>query len=274
VRTGKNVSPALQEALKREGLDTVEGAFAYTGGEELSKPNLAHRRRTRLSIKDADGQTHELYLKRYEREKLSERLRRWWTYGSRMSPGGVEFDNIEAMQDAHLTSMQCVICGEQWSKRGAKRSYLIVTAVPGCKLEACISEFLDTNANRPKVLREFTITLGRLVARLHVSGFVHRDLYSAHVFLDESGGQISLSLIDLGRAFRPKLRRLRWKVKDLAQLKYSMPRKRWVERYWDMFLRTYLSGSEPGVLRKLDRRIDRKVALMRFRNRKRKIRGE
>ena len=47
--TSQDISPLLA-ALKREGLDTVYGAFAHKGGQELVKKGLGHRSRTRLSI--------------------------------------------------------------------------------------------------------------------------------------------------------------------------------------------------------------------------------
>ena len=51
--------------LKREGLDTVEGAFACSGGELLSKPNLRGRQRVRLRLTDDAGRPVVWYLKRY-----------------------------------------------------------------------------------------------------------------------------------------------------------------------------------------------------------------
>jgi len=268
VKIGGNVSPELLAALEREGLDNVEGAFAYSGGQDLLKAGLGHRRRTRLSITDRTGRAHELYLKRYEREALGARLKRWRTYGVRTSPAGVEFDNIEALQAAGVPTMQAVICGQQWGCLDALRSYLIVTAVPGRKLEQCIGEFLDRNAENPDAVRDFTVALGRLVAKLHAAGYVHRDLYAAHVFLDERDGRTELYLIDLARVFAPKCRRMRWWIKDLAQVKYSMPQRRWVPEYWALFLREYLGGDRNWAAQAVNRRIDRKVALMRFRRRR------
>jgi hypothetical protein len=68
--------------------------------------------------------------------------------------------------------------------------------------------------------------LARFVARFHRTGFVHRDLYLSHVFLAAGRGGHSLEdyvLIDLQRVFRPRLRRSRWRVKDLAALAWSTP---------------------------------------------------
>jgi len=112
-----------------------------------------------------------------------------------------------------------------------------------------------------------------LVANLHAAGHVHRDLYASHIFLDAEGGRVQLYLIDLARVFVPRWRVFRWRVKDLAQLKYSMP-PAWVEAHWDGFLAAYLrrlaggpsveQAFEPARAR-LAAAIDRKVEHMRRR---------
>ena len=113
-----------------------------------------------------------------------------------------------------------------------------------------------------------------LVRTLHEAGYVHRDLYSSHVFLDESAGPTAIHLIDMARVFRPRARTLRWWVKDLAQLKYSMPSARWTERYWVLFIREYLGSRRDWAVQPMDRRIARKVAWMRYRaQRKRRQRA-
>ena len=274
MRVGKQPDEQLLGALRAEGLDTVEGAFAYAAGEELVKPDLGNRSRTRLFLTDQTGKRHELYLKRYGSEKLRERLRRWWTYGPRRSPAAVEMDNIETLHSAALTNMRAVICGEHRGVLGFRRSYVIVTAATGMKLEECISGFLDRNAENPAAPEELAAALGRLLRNLHATGCVHRDLYAAHIFLQESGEGIALSLIDLGRVFAPRWRRRRWRIKDLAQLKYSMPRRRWTHEYWDLFLRSYLESCDDNVLRLWNRAISRKVAMMRFRHRRKIKVGE
>ena len=274
MRVARNVEPALLDALRHEGLDTIEGAFSYAGGEDLVKAGLGHRRRTQFTVTDATGRSHELYLKRYEREALADRGRRWWRYGVRTSPAGVEFDNIESLRTAQIPTMRAILCEEQWGLLDAERSYLIVTAVPGQKLEQCISEFLDRNADRPEMLWVLTHALAAFIRKLHDTGFVHRDLYNSHIFLNELDGRLELHLIDLARVFVPKWRCFRWRVKDLSQLKYSMPRTRWSDEYWGPFMRRYLGTDEQSVLRRWEKQIDRKAARMRRRvHRKQKETG-
>ena len=258
-------STSLLTALRQHRLDTVAGAFSYGAGTDLLKPGLDHRRRTRLELRDMDGNAHVLYLKRYGMERPGALLRRWWEHGRRVSSAGVEFDNINAARAAGVPTMEALACGEEFSLLGAERSFMLVTEVPGDALERCFEDFLDRNAGSPQAVAAVTGKLGSIVASLHRAGYVHRDLYASHVFMDESPPRPELYLIDLARMFRPRRRTFRWRVKDLAQLKYSMPA-RWVADHWDGFLNVYFTGAPAGEARAVwEHAIDEKVAWMRAR---------
>ncbi len=250
-----------QEILKREGLDTLSGAFAYTGGEELSKPGLGTRQRFSLLLTDETGQTVRWYLKRYGPDPWPVRLRRLWRAG----PARREFKNIRRLQTAGVPTMRAVAMGEESDALGVRRSYIIATAVPGEAMERCFDDFLTRHDLDGAIMKRFNDALVNLVGSLHSAGLVHRDLYASHIFLDETPTGLKLYLIDLARVFSLKLRTFRWRVKDLAQLKYSMPTA-WVERHWDDFLRRYLSNA--GLVSFWSEAIDRKVASMRQRQRK------
>ncbi len=259
-------SALLLTALRQRRLDTVAGAFSYRAGTDLLKPGLERRRRTRLELSDLDGNAHVLYLKRYGVERPGALLRRWWEHGRRVSPAGVEFDNINAARAAGVPTMEALACGEEFSLLGAKRSFMLATEVPGDALERCFEDFLDRNAESPQAVAAVTGKLGSIVASLHRAGYVHRDLYASHVFMDESPPRPELYLIDLARMFRPRRRTFRWRVKDLAQLKYSMPAQ-WVADYWDGFLNVYFTGAPAGEARAVwEQAIDEKVAWMRARS--------
>jgi len=257
---------ALMAALRREGLDSVDGAFAYGAGRDVVKPGLRHRRRTRLELTDDAGVTQTIYLKRYGRERIMDRLWRWYTYGRRRSPAGVEFHNIRAARAAGLPTMEAVCYGEEFHElagfisMGSARSYVVVTAVPGDALERCCEEFLARHADSDEVVVALTEKLADLAREFHEAGFVHRDFYASHIFLDQRDGRTDLYLIDLARMFSPR-RRFRWRVKDLAQLKYSMP-PAWVERFWQTFAARYFAGAD-SARRSYERAIGRKVSAMR-----------
>ena len=253
----------LDELLADAGLDTVEGAFAYGSGEDLVKPGLGTRRRTRIELEDRQGVSRVLYLKRYGSERWADRWRRFITYG-RCSPASVEFDNIRAARRCGVSTMEAVAFGHEMGFGGlaGRLSYLVVTSVPGDAIERCGVDFLASHANDDGAER-LTRELARQVGALHGGGFVHRDLYAAHVFLHDSPDGLELYLIDLARAFSPRWRKFRWRVKDLAQLKYSMP-EAWIESHWDEFLRLYLDIC-PGDHQRYSRAIDRKADSIRRR---------
>lgn len=263
MKAGEGIDPAILAAVRRAGLDTVKGAFAFGGGAELSKPGLGYRQRTRIELRDEHGRTHRLYLKRYAREPLGQWLRRRVTYGWDVGPAAVEFANIAAAKAAGVATMRAVACDEQGGCCGPARGYIIVAAVPGEALERALPSFLSRHGQGDAVKR-FTMKLAALVGALHGSGYVHRDLYASHIFLDEVRDGLELYLIDLARMFRPRWRRFRWVVKDLAQLKYSMP-DGWVDAYWDVFLKACLGEKGGGAFGRFRRAIDRKVARMRRR---------
>ena len=166
--------------------------------------------------------------------------------------------------------MEHALAGEEFDESGASRSYIIVSAVPGRSLESCFEEFLARHADAPGAIEEFTVRLAEFVKRFHDSGLTHRDLYASHIFLDETAEGPRLYLIDLARVFRPWWRRFRWRVKDLAELKYSLP-DRWVRAHWEGFLAAYVARIG-GRARKWAGAIDRRVARMRRRSRRRRER--
>ncbi|MFP4054485.1 MAG: lipopolysaccharide kinase InaA family protein [Phycisphaerae bacterium] len=266
----EEICEPLKEAIVAAGLDTVEGAFAYRQGEDLHKPGLGVRRRTRIELTDSAGDTHMLFLKRYGRERFGARLRRRLTYGQWATPGVVEYANVQAVGEAGIPTMAELACGED--RQG--RSFVLVTAVEGASLETRAEDFFLRQQDDPERLERFTDALAELAQRFHAAGFCHRDFYACHVFLDERGGALDLSLIDLARVFSPRWRAFRWRVKDLAQLKYSMP-PRWVEEQWVRFLGSYMGPDAPRRdLRRYELAIARKVALMESRRKTQPYRFE
>jgi len=160
--------------------------------------------------------------------------------------------------------MEVVAAGEEPGRLGPRRSYLIVTAVPGDALSRCGEDFLARHRDDEPVA-SLTRQLAELARKLHQAGYVHRDFYASHLFLEAQAGSIRLYLIDLARLFKPRWRRFRWRVKDLAQLKFSMPAG-WVRRHWQTFLAEYLGASGRSQTDRYNRAIDRKVAAMRRRH--------
>ncbi|MFA6133865.1 MAG: lipopolysaccharide kinase InaA family protein [Phycisphaerae bacterium] len=261
----KQFMPAdMLEVIRRNNLDTVASAFSYAQARDLTRAGLGHRRYFRIELTDGQGRPLVLYMKRYEREPLAWRLRRLLTYGPGQSPASVEMECVRSANQANLPTIQHAYYQEERDLLGVRRSYILLSAVPGVALEHCFAEFMDRNASRPEVLEDFTRRLAELVAALHRSGYVHRDLYASHIYLDDPDGAMRLSLIDVARMFRPRCCVFRWRVKDLAQLKYSMP-PAWIERHWDAFFQDYLRLVGISNGRRYAAAVTRKVAKMRRR---------
>lgn len=236
IRYGNGATAAIREMLTAHGLDRVEGAFAFGEGEDLIKAGLGHRRRTRLTLTDGQGHSHTLYLKRYEPEPPEYRRERFGSEAG--SPAEQEFNNIQAVCEAGVPTMQAIVMGQE--DRDCPRSFLLVSSVPGEKLENMISGFLEANQDSPEVIERFTVALAEFVRKFHAAGLVHRDLYGCHIFAQHLETDPTFHLIDLARVFRPRRLASRWRIKDLAQLYYSLPKRRWAKPYWPLFLRTYL----------------------------------
>jgi tRNA A-37 threonylcarbamoyl transferase component Bud32 len=227
----------LLAALRELGLDTVRGAFAYGGGQQLDKPGLGSRSRTRVVLNVA-GQRQVVYLKRYGRQGPLARLSRRVRGDGAISRGRREYDNIRAVRAAGVPTMRELLVGEDMGLLGERRSYVVFSEVAGDALSRR-ADLADRLRDDEPLRAELTRRLVELVARLHAAGLVHRDLYASHVFAADAAGGLELSLIDLARVFAPRRRRFRWFVKDLASLKFSMPRS-WVQPCWDRFLCDYL----------------------------------
>ena len=251
----------LKQAVRQMGLDSPSGAFAFDSGQQLTKPGLAGRRRTRLEVQLPGGGQAVVYLKRYSSESFYQKIRRLLLYGIGASQAGVERDNIEQARIAGLATMDVLAFGQEKSFLGVKRGFLVVSSVPGDALERTCRAFLDTCGLDSPAAAMLTCRLAELVGKLHRSGYVHRDLYASHIFMETGPAGPELWLIDLARMFRPRLRRFRWKVKDLAQLRYSMPGD-WVSRWWDDFITRYLQTPSDRTKKRYNRAVESKVAGM------------
>jgi len=257
------MSPELLEVIRRHRLDDIDVAFNFGSAHDLTRPGLGHRKYLRLTLDDASGKIHTLYLKRYDREPLSWRLRRLFTYGPRESPASVELECVRGANNANLPAIRWAYCNQEVDIWGAKRSYTILSEVRGAALEHCLEGFLSRSAGNQKVLEVFVDRLASLTASLHKSGFVHRDLYTSHIYLLEENGDFGLWLIDLARMFKPRWRQFRWRVKDISQLKYSMPLE-WTAAWWDRFMEKYLCELGVKCGRRFRLAVDVKEKLMRW----------
>ncbi|MFW6146741.1 MAG: lipopolysaccharide kinase InaA family protein [Planctomycetota bacterium] len=207
------IEPACEATLRDAGLTTYEAFMTTTLGEALVKPGLEGRERIRLTLAE-----QTFYLKRY----------------ALPARAGLESSAVRDVKNAGIRTMDLAATGA-----GPRGGFVMVTEVPGDALSRRFDELFQRFDGGPVVGEGLARQLGELAGRLHRAGLFHRDLYADHIFVDVRGDELELYLIDLARVFKPRhLRRWRWRLKDLAALKYSLPSD-WTAVYWPTVLEAY-----------------------------------
>lgn len=261
--------PSYVRLLEAHGLTSLEALFGYETGERLAKSGLGEWRvRMRVSlaavpagavsgigtgadrdmseIESAPGATpaagmpHVVYLKRFENPPPREQ-RRVRASSTGRSLAGVEWEWIRRLTDDGIACPRGIALGEEIVADKERRSALIMDSVPGDSLERWCGRWRrEGEVGGALTKRRLIEALADFIALFHGKGYVHRDLYLSHVFFDpDATPERALHLIDLQRVKRPRWRRWRWIVKDLASLNYSTParsasrsdRLRWLKRY-------------------------------------------
>jgi hypothetical protein len=247
------VQPSYQQALAESGLDSLESVFAYEGGQNLTKPNLAlWRHRIRFEFADGRG----AYLKRYDRPPISVQLKGWIQHGRRALLSDYDKGPIEALAANNVLIPQTIAYGGRWAGWFERRSFIITLEIPNAhSLEQKLPDCFQSRPSRlqRQAKKQFIKMLADFLCRFHAAGYRHRDLYLSHVFF--SGAQ-TLYLIDLHRSFKPRFFGTHYLVKDIAQLHYSCPAG--LVGCTDR-LRFYLAWAQTKKLSVLDKVFIRKV---------------
>ncbi len=225
------VEPAFADAVAAAGIATLHDLLDFEGGERLDKATLPPwRERLRIEVPGIGT----CYLKRYSSPPVTVQLRRVFSGQLGRSSARIEWDQIRRLQAAGVGCVRGVAFGEDLLGPFERRSALLTAELPGESLERYV---LGCSDRAPRVWVE---ALAEFVSRFHRAGFVHRDLYLAHVFVEADEHLPVFRLIDLARVMTPRVRRRRWIVKDLAQLNFSTPpsvatkadRLRFLKTYW------------------------------------------
>lgn len=199
--------------------------------EALSKPGLGGRMRWHWALpadappdRPEDGDS--LFVKCYRHSSLREQWDRILRQSPRHSRAFWEFEQCRRLAQASIDAPAPVGFVEEMSGQLERRSAVLLGRVAGDALDrfwtAAVAEGAPITHGRAR--HDLTRRLGRFVAAFHGTGLCHRDLYLCHVFIAASPAYDApprFALIDLARAHQPRWRRMRWIIKDLAQLDAS-----------------------------------------------------
>jgi heptose I phosphotransferase len=220
---------------------------------ELSKPGLGGRQRWRWELPGGPGGGATLFLKRYGRSGLREQWDRIFHQSRRHSRAWWEAQQCRRLREAHTPAPEVVGVAESLRGPLERRSVLLLAAAPGDAFDrvwprACREGAAITHG---PARHEVIVRLAHFIAAFHQSGGCHRDLYLCHVFValdPQAARPPAFMLIDLARVLRPRWRRLRWRIKDLAQLDSSAREIGAARTDRLRFLQAYL-GLQPGAPR-------------------------
>ena len=148
-------------------------------------------------------------------------------------------------------------------RKQGRRSVVCTAQVRGRPLDAMLLEV----ARHGQLSRAHTFlcsVVAPKIRRLHESGLVFRDLYWNHLYATSLAADAELCFLDVERVFRPRWRRHRWVVKDLAGLLASVPHPVSLREQL-RFLRSYLQDrwSDRWLRRRLARSIATKASQIR-----------
>lgn len=218
--------------------------------EPLTKPGLGGRERWRWRL--PDGRT-VLYVKRYTRTPMRADVDRILRQHPAHSRAWWEYTESARLETQYVAAVKAIGVAEDMLGWREQRSVALFEVLPGEALDRAWQRLTAMGAavTRGAPRLDLVRRLARFLSAFHQTGARHRDLYLCHIFaeLDSSGRRPPhFALLDLARILRPRVRRMRWLLKDLSQLDASA-RECGASRADRLrFLTVYL-GLEPGAPR-------------------------
>jgi heptose I phosphotransferase len=247
---------ALLDAL---GLSTVHAVKAFRG--ELVKDHKGRRDIFRIKATADDGRPLVLFLKRnwrpYKKDGLHSLLRR----GKVWSIARQEWENSKLLAAAGLTTAALVAYGEECGPLWERFSFLVTEAAPGAQtLEQFLRECRDRRRRRAVL-----DALAGEIRKLHDAGLAAPDLFSRHLFVDESTEPPRFCLIDMARLNQRSSLAARLRARDLAALNVTAPLRDVTARERLRFLRLYSGRSNKPLAHRIARRVEHLLQRRKFR---------
>ncbi|MCC7292328.1 MAG: hypothetical protein IT449_09740 [Phycisphaerales bacterium] len=256
------IHPRFRTLLDQAGWSRPQRLLDPTVGGEMSKPGLTRwRRRARIALADDAGREVVFFLKQYVAPPPPARRAALRLCPDAGTLAGAEWCWMQRLAADGVGCAEPAALAERLAGGVEQASALLIAATPGISLEQWFARRVAGEDAHRRDVRRALPGLAALIARFHDRGYVHRDLYACHVFIDGAAALPAFRLIDLARVFKPRWLRQRWIVKDLAALHYSCPADRVTRTDRLRWLKLYRGVRRLGpVERRLIRRIESKAA--------------
>jgi tRNA A-37 threonylcarbamoyl transferase component Bud32 len=236
--------------LEKLGLSTLAGVKAFQG--ELVKNHKGSRDIFRIRATDAAGRDQVLFLKRiwkpYKKDGLASLLR----HGKVWSVSRQEWENSKALEAAGLGAAGLVAYGEDCGPLWEKFSFLLTEAAVGMQT---VEQFLRTCAGPLRRRRVFD-ALAAEIRRMHDAGLASPDLFTRHLFVDETTEPPRFCFIDMARLDREQPVSERLRARDLAALNITAPLRYVSAQERIRFLRVYSHSAGKPLAARIRRRVE------------------
>ena len=159
------------------------------------------------------------YLKRVFRTPFLDAVKARYSSGEWHSRPGREWDALRRLQEIGVAAPEPVACAEEYRNGLVRRAYIILKEAPvsGSLESHFLSDSCEFDHQSIKLLiAQALISL----KRMHDHGVNHRDFYLGHLFLSHRN---EVWVLDLDRADVRDEMPIRWRIKDLAALHFSIP---------------------------------------------------
>ena len=236
--------------LDKLGLSTLAGVQAFQG--ELIKNHKGSRDIFRIRATDAKDHDQVLFLKRiwkpYKKDGLASLLRR----GKVWSVSRQEWENSKTLEAAGLRAAGLVAYGEDCGLLWEKFSFLLTEAAIGAQT---VEQFLRTCHVAERRQRVFD-ALAVEIRKMHDAGLASPDLFTRHLFVDETAATPRFCFIDMARLDREQPLSERLRARDLAALNITAPLRFVSVKERVRFLRLYSRSAGKSLAARIRRRVE------------------
>jgi tRNA A-37 threonylcarbamoyl transferase component Bud32 len=195
----------IDPALAARGYATFQSLFTHPGAEVIG----GHRSRqvARFELGPCRG-----FLKRQHWIPWKDYFASWWAGFGFVDRSRREWNTLVALRQQSIPCPEPLAVG-----RRNGQSFLLVRELAGSvDLQTYLANPAVTKTDRRALARR----LGQTLARLHMAGFTHPDLYAKHVFIGLADQAIAL--IDFQRTTFRRWVGWRQRWRDLAALDASL----------------------------------------------------
>ena len=185
-----------------------------------------------------------IFVKRYKMQGWGEMLKYLFL------PAKVEreWKNIRLFHQNHLPTVTPVAKGVKRQGALLRDSVLITRHIPDCSTLKEFSLAAHHQSSRAILAqkKEIITKAARQIRMIHERGFFYRDLHAGNILIREDlSGSFDLFFVDLHKAWHLKRVPYLGRIRDLAQLKNSLPSTR---SHQIRFLKAYLRAGDPPLL--------------------------